>query len=577
MISIVMSNLLMMIYNKKNMIVAATLIVASMCFKSYSQKYANPVNVPIALSANFGELRANHFHSGLDYKTQQVINKPILSVADGNVSRISVSPGGYGLALYVNHEETGHTTVYGHLDSFADNIAEYVNGQQYELETYRIELYPPKEMFPVKRGQQIALSGNTGSSGGPHLHFEVRDTKSQDPLDPFNYFGNTVTDTQKPDLRGIAFYPIHGKGSINDSSSPLRLDVAKNAQGVPLALGQTIRAWGRIGVGVKAYDKMNGQANIYGVKHVRLYVDENQVFSQTIDRYSFADTRMLNTLIDYEDWKNRKSFYMRSFVTPGNKLKFYDTTNDGFIDINEERNYRLRYELEDYHGNTLVYSFVVVGKKQPIEKNDDTTNYMSHNFHNTYVDTDFVLDIQRDNLYEDIHYLHNRIDSKTYYSDIFQVHNTPVPLHNNAKMWIQINNDTLLNKHQYGVVDVSTNMNWVGGVYKNGGVEASIRELGGRYAISVDNVPPVITPVNPNSWMSNKKIEIRLRDNLSGIAQFRGTINGEFVLFKHDVKSSIYTYVLDRSRLPKGDKLVFVFTAKDGANNVATYEHMLVN
>ena len=170
---------------KINKIVLFFAIIAiTHCFKSFSQTYSNPVNVPIALSANFGELRANHFHSGLDYKTQQVVNKPILSVADGYVSRISVSPGGYGLALYVTHQDTGHTTVYGHLNSFAENLAKYVKEQQYEKESFRVELYPEEGMFPVKQGQQIALSGNTGSSGGPHLHFEVRDTKTQDPIDP---------------------------------------------------------------------------------------------------------------------------------------------------------------------------------------------------------------------------------------------------------------------------------------------------------------------------------------------------------------------------------------------------------
>ena len=561
---------------KINKIVLFFAIIAiTHCFKSFSQTYSNPVNVPIALSANFGELRANHFHSGLDYKTQQVVNKPILSVADGYVSRISVSPGGYGLALYVTHQDTGHTTVYGHLNSFAENIAKYVKEQQYEKESFRVELYPEEGMFPVKQGQQIALSGNTGSSGGPHLHFEVRDTKTQDPIDPLNFFGKTVADTQKPDLRGIAFYPIAGRGVVNGSGKPLRVDVQKNNQGSPLALGQTISAWGRIGVGVKAYDKMNGQHNIYGVKHVRLFVDEEQVFSQSIDRYSFSDTRMLNTLIDYEDWKERKSFYMRSFVTPGNTLMFYKTINNGYIDINEERNYRMRYELEDNYGNTLVYSFVVVGKNQEIEKSADVVNYMSYNFHNAFVDSNFVLDIPRANLYEDINYSHSRIASETYYSDIFQVHTSPVPLHGSAKMWMRLNIDTLTNKKQYGIVEVTGRPSWVGGVYKNGGMEVSIRELGNRYAVSVDNIPPVITPVNPQTWMSNRKIEVRLRDNMSGVASFRGTINEDFVLFTHDVKSSVYTYEFDSDRLPKSGELNFVFTVTDGASNVSVYEHKL--
>lgn len=557
--------------NKLTLILTA--FMSMVCFNSFAQKYSNPVDVPIALSGGFGELRANHFHSGIDYKTLQVINKPIYSIADGYVSRISVSPSGYGLALYVTHEDTGHTSVYAHLNSFADNIAAYVRKQQYEKETFRIELYPEKDMFPVTKGQQIALSGNTGSSGGPHLHFEVRDAITQDPLDPLDFFKHTVLDTQKPDLRRISFYPQLGKGVINGSNEPIRINIAKNNQGAPLAVGQTIRAWGKIGVGVEAYDKMNGQHNIYGIKHVRLFVDEKKHFSQTIGRYSFSNTSMLNALIDYEDWRKRRTFLMKSFVLPGNKLNFYDTVDNGYININEERNYRMRYELEDYHGNVLTYSFVIEGVKQDIAVPEDKGYYMSYIFRNYFVDSDFVLDIPRDNLYEDVFYYHNKISSDEYLSDIYKINDKPVPLHNSAKMWIKLKVDTLANKKQYGIVDVTGRMSWVGGIYKNGGVETSIGELGRQYAISYDNVLPVITPVNAASWKSNRKIQVRLSDNLSGIAHFRGTINGEYVLFKHDMKSPVYTYTFDEVVAKQSGALHFEFVVTDGAGNVARYEY----
>lgn len=557
--------------NKLTLILTA--FMSMVCFNSFAQKYSNPVDVPIALSGGFGELRANHFHSGIDYKTLQVINKPIYSIADGYVSRISVSPSGYGLALYVTHEDTGHTSVYAHLNSFADNIAAYVRKQQYEKETFRIELYPEKDMFPVTKGQQIALSGNTGSSGGPHLHFEVRDAITQDPLDPLDFFKHTVLDTQKPDLRRISFYPQLGKGVINGSNEPIRINIAKNNQGAPLAVGQTIRAWGKIGVGVEAYDKMNGQHNIYGIKHVRLFVDEKKHFSQTIGRYSFSNTSMLNALIDYEDWRKRRTFLMKSFVLPGNKLNFYDAVDNGYININEERNYRMRYELEDYHGNVLTYSFVIEGVKQDIAVPEDKGYYMSYIFRNYFVDSDFVLDIPRDNLYEDVFYYHNKISSDEYLSDIYKINDKPVPLHNSAKMWIKLKVDTLANKKQYGIVDVTGRMSWVGGIYKNGGVETSIGELGKQYAISYDNVLPVITPVNAASWKSNRKIQVRLSDNLSGIAHFRGTINGEYVLFKHDMKSPVYTYTFDEVVAKQSGTLHFEFVVTDGAGNVARYEY----
>ena len=163
------------------------IIYLSSALSSNSQTYSLPVSIPPALSGGFGELRNNHFHSGIDFKTQQAVNKPILSIEDGYVSRISVAPGGYGLALYINHPSTGHTSVYAHLNSFSKEIADWVKAKQYEQEQFNVNLFPREGELPVKRGQQIALSGNTGSSGGPHLHFEIRDTKSEHPLDALEY------------------------------------------------------------------------------------------------------------------------------------------------------------------------------------------------------------------------------------------------------------------------------------------------------------------------------------------------------------------------------------------------------
>lgn len=542
---------------------------------AYSQQYTNPVNIPSALSGNFGELRNNHFHSGIDYKTQQVINKPIIAIADGYVSRINVSPGGYGLALYIDHPETGHTSVYGHLNSFSKSIADYVKEQQYERESYSVTLYPGQGILPVKKGEQIALSGNTGSSGGPHLHFEIRDTKSQDPLDPLQFLGRNVSDTQRPDIRGVAFYPVEGKGMVNGSSNPLRLNVSKNKSGVPLALSQPINAWGRIGIAVKAYDRMNGQTNIYGVKHVRLFVDEKQVFSSSIERFPFSKTRMLNSFIDFEDWRRRRSFFMKSFVEPGNTLKLYNTTNAGYIDINEERNYRMRYELEDHNGNTLTYSFVVRGQQQPVAQAGKCDNFMPWGMHNSFVDFDFMLDIPSGNLYDSFCYFHRKIRSTVYYSDMHQVNESPIPLHDNATMWIKLNADTLENRRQYGIVEVneSGSDSWIGGAYKRGGIETSIRELGRRYAVDIDTVPPKITPVNVEKWVTSRRIQIRLTDNKSGVADFKGTIDGKFVLFTHDMKSSLYTYVFDDSRLEKGKTQELVFTAVDGAGNSSEYRY----
>lgn len=540
---------------------------------SHAQSYQNPVTIPPALSGNFGELRNNHFHSGIDFKTQQVINKPIVSIADGYVSRISVSPGGYGLALYIDHPATGHTSVYGHLNNFSKKIADYVKSKQYEQESFRVNLELKAHEIPVKKGEQVGLSGNTGSSGGPHLHFEIRDARTQDPLDVLEFL-NKIPDTQKPELRGIAFYPMEGRGVVNGSPNPLRMDVRKDKSGNPLPLARTINAWGRIGLGVKAYDRMNGQNNIYGVRTVRLFVDDEQVFSSVMNRFSFDKTRMLNSFVDFEDWRLRRSFFQKSFIEPGNTLPVYkNMKNNGYIDILEERAYHVRYELEDYYGNKLSYSFTINGQRQDIPTKPACNHYMAWGLTNSFMDFGFMLTIPSGNLYSDFCYTHAITKNRAYFSDIHRVNNMPVPLHNNATMWIKLTADTLQNRMNYGVVRINRNggESWIGGAYKNGGVETAIRELGDSYAIAMDSIAPKIVPMDAANWIKQKRIRIRLSDDKSGIESFRGEINGKFILFTHDTKSNVYTYVFDDERLTKGKKQTLVFTATDSAGNKAEY------
>ncbi len=538
----------------------------------YSQQYLYPLTIPPALSGNFGELRNNHFHSGLDFKTRQAPDQPIVAIEDGYVSRVSVSPGGNGLALYIEHPSTGHTSVYAHLNSFSNTIARWVTERQYELESFQVNLYPGEGTLSVKRGEQIALSGNTGSSGGPHLHFEIRDTRTQEPLDALEFLPK-ISDTRKPDLRGIAFYPVVGKGVVNGGQDPLRLTIGSDGTGNPSGLGRTVNAWGQLGVGVKAYDRMDGQTNIYGVKHVRLFVDDELIFSSTMRRFSFDDTRMLNSFTDFEDWRNNRSFYMKSFVEPGNRLPLYETKNRGYIDINEEKPYLFRYELEDHSGNRLTYHFTVNGLDQPIPLEPPCEHWMAWKFPNTYMEPGFTLRIADGNLYDDICFTHLAIENREYYSDLHQVNDRPIPLHEQAEMWIGLHTDTLREKGNYGIVQINKNgsESWMGGEYTHGGIRLSIRELGGRYAVAADTIPPTITPMEPGNWRNQRRIRIRLKDDKSGIASFRGEINGRFILFTHDSKSTVYTYRFDDSRLTKGERQELLFTATDGAGNRSEY------
>lgn len=550
-----------------------SLLISLLASGIFAQQYRNPVDFQMLLSGNFGELRNNHFHAGIDIKTQSVINKPVHSIEDGYVSRIFKAPAGYGLALYITHPKTGHTSVYGHLQEFAPKIAAYVKQKQYEQESFRINLICEPELFPVKRGELIAYSGNTGSSGGPHIHFEIRNTETEFLLDPIEYYKNLLTDKVAPKVRGIAVYPILSEGIVNGTSKPFRQNISKTKNGSYQSVSANLTAWGKIGLGVKAYDKMSGTHNIYGVKHIRLYQDGTLIFTSSINTFGFDHSRMLNSFVDFEDWRLNRSFFMKSFVDPGNTLPFYDSDKKGYITIDQQKTYNFRYELEDAFGNVEHYAFSVEGRKQAIPQQvTGLSQYMVWNQDNHYLSDNFSLIIPKGNLYADFPFTLKQSSSDVYFSDRYQVNDRPVPFHDKAEVKIKLKSDPLKDKKQYGIVLLKGGKEqWVGGYYSNQTLIASIREAGGEYAISYDDKAPVITPVQSNLWERQQKIVFKAADNKSGISSWRGTIDGQFALFEHDVKSPTYTYKFDSSRLTRNKTHKLEFTVTDACGNASTY------
>lgn len=536
--------------------------------------YRSPLDIPLILSANFGELRPNHFHSGIDLKTQGVINKPVYSIADGYISRISVSPSGYGLAVYIDHPN-GQTSVYGHLEKFAPKIAEYVKDKQYEYETYAIDLALDASVFPLKKGDLFAYSGNTGSSGGPHVHFEIRNTENQLALDALEYYKTEIKDGTPPQVKGIAVYPVGDKGAVNNSNEVYRKmigAVQRQKKGVKMP-SDSIFAWGRIGVGIYAIDRMTGTNNIYGVRYVRLFCNNKQIFSSDISSIDFDKTRMINSLTDFDYWRRKNVFFMKSFIEPGNKLSVYVAENNGYIDISEERVYQMKYELEDLYGNSTTYTFDVYGKKQNIESSQ-CMQRMNWNRDNTYSGNMFSLSIPQGALYNDFCLNLKRSLSPNYLSAVYQITDNYIPLDKNCEMTLKMTKDSLVNKVQYGVVRIRNGKeSWLGGKYNNGAMTVRVKELGDSYTVSYDSQAPVITPILPAKWVAQGAIKIKISDNKSGVASYRGTIDGSFALFEHDVKSPFYIYRFDVKKLKKGEKHTLRFVATDYCGNESSYEY----
>ena len=535
-----------------------------------AQQLRKPMDIPVLLSGNFGELRSNHFHSGIDFKTQGVEGKPIHSVQDGYVSRISVSPWGYGNGLYITHPD-GTTTVYGHLQKFSQKITAYLKEKQYEQESFNVNLSLTPDELPVKEGELVALSGNTGSSGGPHLHFEVRDTETEEPMDPIEYYKDLIKDTQAPKIQGIMVYSMPGKGVVNGSRRKLELKPVTAKNGKQTLTGK-IEAWGEIGLAVKGYDYMDNTSNIYGIKDITLTADSQVIFHSNLDRFAFDESRYLNSFTDFEEWKEHRSFYIKSFVDPGNRLRFIESLNRGILTIDEPRTYHLTYQLADAFGNTTRLSIQIEGKEQPIPEVDTENTELFHWWSdNRFGAKGIRLTIPKGNLYDDLYFRYSVKEDSAALGATHILHNKPVAFHKSAKLSLRLQTDTLDNKQQYGIVRLQNGRrSWTGGVYRNGWVDADIKEMG-NYTLGQDLVPPTITPLNPATWVSQQAITLRLSDNLSGVQTYRGEIDGQYVLFEMNSKSVI-TYHFDKERLARG-KHTLKLVVTDACGNQSTYTY----
>lgn len=521
-----------------------------------------PFDFPITFSGNFGEIRANHFHGGLDFKTGGTIGKPVRALADGYISRIRVTHGS-GYVLDVAYDN-GYSTINRHLSAFVGDVARRVEDLQYEKESWEVEITPEPDEYPVKAGQIIALSGNTGYSFGPHLHLDMIETATDEYIDPLPFFMNKVKDKTAPRAEGIMLFPQPGKGVVEGKQT--RCAFAAHP-------AKPITAWGLIGAGIRAYDYMDGVQNKYGVKTVILEVDGEEVFCSTVDRFAYEENRYINS------WTHGQ--YMKSFIEPGNRLRMLQASNGnrGLVEINEERPYRFVYTLSDALGNTSKVRFTVQGQKTtiaPVEHREkyalkwDKVNYLQ--------EPGLELVIPKGMLYDDVLLNYSvRADS----GDIaftYQLNDTRIPMHNACDLRIGLRRRPVEDVTKYYVAGVTARGGKyrIGGKYEDGVMKVRIRDLG-TYTVAVDTVPPVITPVNQAQWGRTGKIIFKAKDKETGINTYRGTIDGKYALFgKPNSISGNLVCELDPKHVEKGGKHVVEMTVTDGRGNRTTEQFEFV-
>jgi len=535
--------------------------------KQYPLHYFRPpLDLAPQASGSFGELRANHFHSGTDYRTNQREGYPVYAVADGYISRARVQIGGGGNALYIDHPN-GYTSVYMHLQRYNDKITSFVKRKQYEEQRFDVDFPLSALLIPVRKGDIIAYSGNTGGSAGPHLHFELRDTPSEHTINA-QLFGLTIPDKVPPTIGGLTVYRF-GENGYDENTPREHLQIAGSNGRYQINPSKIITLNGPSGFGIVTTDRTSVSANQNGVYAIELLLDGVPIYTAAWESFSFDNSRAINAHIDYATYILHKRRVQKSFVEPGNKLELYKKLqNNGIINITDNQTHEITYRVSDVMGNTSTLSFHVKNNSQyPIERKiDKGTTRFAYDTENTYEDDDIKIKLPKGNLYSDLYFNYrNGNQPKNGYSSIHHVHNRMVPVHSGYTLSIKPKN--LPDHLQSKALIVNTLGDSQGGIYKNGYVTTTARSFGSFY-ITVDTVAPIIRSIN----LSNNQniagihqINFKISDNLSGIQSFNGYIDGKWILMEYDSKTASLWHVFD-VELPKG-KHQFQLIVKDWKDN----------
>ncbi|WP_425659174.1 M23 family metallopeptidase [Tenacibaculum ascidiaceicola] len=534
----------------------------------YPQNYfSNPLKIPVVLAGTFGELRNNHFHSGVDIKTQGKEGIPIYAPADGYVSRIKVQQYGFGKALYITHPN-GYTTVYAHLKRFEPNIQRYVKSIQYKKEKYSTgNLFLKSDKFPVKKGQIIGYTGDTGSSGGPHLHYEIRNTETEHIINPM-HFGLTAKDDKHPTVQKLIAYPLSDDARINNSALESVISFKNNGNGNYVA--EKINASGTIGFGISVFDRLNGALNKNGIYSLEMKVNGKRVYYHDVETFSFAESKYINLLIDYKHYKKYRNRVQRTHKVRANRLSLYENlVNNGKIHIENGANYNIEIIAKDFKHNTSKVRIPVRGTTSNLVfKQKDTTNYKIiatefNKFHQKNVTVAFP----KNTFYEDC-FIDFKVENGT-----AKIHEPIIPLDKRYTLTFETSFLTEDQKQHVYIANVTNPRypRYISTKKKIDKVYTTTKRLG-SYALRFDTEKPTIQLYNfsNNQWISkNKTLKVKIGDKETGIKNYRATIDGEWILMEYNHKKRILTYDFNDKKLV-GSKHIFKLVVSDNVGNTET-------
>ncbi len=501
--------------------------------KNYFKK---PLDIPLLLSGTFGELRPNHFHSGLDIKTKGVVGLPVMASAEGYVGRIKIQHGGYGKALYVYHPN-GFQTVYAHLNNFSPKIEAMVKKAQYKKEAYEIELFPSESELKVKQNEVIAYSGNSGSSGGPHLHFEIRDFNSR-PMNPLLFGFDEIKDSKKPQVFALHAYPLDRFSHVNGSTERLQIKLIQRPDGSYRT--DPLRVFGKIGFGIDAYDILDLAYNKNGVYSIKTLLNGKPIFENRFDKFSFYETRHINQLIDFEYYTNEKRKIHKLFIEPNNPLSVYqDHYNQGIISVDKDHlDQKYEIQVSDFKGNSQSISIPITTEvnEELKPKQINETEYLAKaNSASVFEEGKIDIYIPKNALYKD-KYLDIEIEGL-----MVKLHEPSTPLHKSVTIGFNVSqyNQEDQERLYIGSVTPWGSHYYVNTIKKKNRFMTKTNKFG-TYKLFEDTIAPSITPKNfkNKQWLTNfRYLELEIDDEGSGIESYRATVNGKFILMEYDYKT----------------------------------------
>lgn len=549
-------------------------IAFTLAFTNTSTQYPTdyfrlPVDHTITLSGTFGELRPNHFHAGLDIKPKvsRKQGQALFAIANGSVARVRVSSYGYGNALYISHPN-GYTSLYAHLERFPDKVAKYVKDKQYELKKFEVDLYPSAEELGFEKGDIIGYLGTSGRSFGPHVHFEIRHTESEVPINPL-LFGIKVNDDIPPFLEQVKIYNLNGN---RETISTNIFNTKKKTSKLYRLSKDTIEVRSdKIGIALKAYDKLNGAPNWNGVFALDLYQDDSLMFNFTAEAISFDQSRYINAHLDYSDWKRKRSYFNRCYLLPGNYLEAYPTVVDnGVLTVKSDKSSNIKMVTRDYAGNETVLNFILKKVKDTTEIESKLYNYILPYNEASIIDKgDLKLYFKDSTLYENLYaYITTTPDSSSgMFSDVHHIHNNNTPLHRyyDLKIRPNITLPDSLKKAAYVAQCSGNSISYYGGEWDGEYLKTKLRSFG-NFCILLDTVPPQIIPKQFSQNMTkSSRMSFKIKDNMSGVKSYNAWVDKEWVLMEFDSKFSTIFHQFD-GKIKAGKHSLLVSVTDDRGN-----------